>query len=298
MKINGVTIDNTFAEAFPMKATRLIITAMTLKWAYVAANSLIGFASSVIGCGCEADIECELKPSQTPDGRPGISVLIFAISVKQLQDQVLRRVSQSVLTTATSACFSGLESRESISLGKSLRFFGDGYQTSKQIDGKRYWRIPVMHGEFVCSEKTGVVDAIGGGNFMVLAKTSRQALAACEKAVAAIRKIPKAVTNFPGGIVGAGSKVGSKYPFLKASTNDAYCPTLKGLAKSILTPEIGSVLEIVIDGMDEEAISESMRVGILAVCAFGPKKGIYRISAGNYGGKLGPYHFPLRSILA
>ncbi len=298
MRINGVVIDDTFAEAFPMKATRLIITAMTLKWAYVAANSLIGFASSVIGCGCEADIECELKPSQTPDGRPGIAVLIFATSVKHLQDQVLRRVSQSVLTTATSACFSGLQSKESLSLGKSLRFFGDGYQISKRIDGRRYWRIPVMHGEFVCSEKTGVADAIGGGNFMVLAKSSRHALAACEKAVAAIRKIPKAVTNFPGGIVGSGSKVGSKYPFLKASTNDPYCPTLKGIAKSTLTLEIGSVLEIVIDGLDEEAISESIRVGIRAVCAFGPKKGIYRISAGNYGGKLGPYHFHLRSILA
>jgi formylmethanofuran--tetrahydromethanopterin N-formyltransferase len=299
MKVNGVLIDDTFAEAFPMKATRLIITAMTLKWAYVAANSLIGFASSVIACGCEADIECELKPAETPDGRPGISVLVFAMSTKQLADQVLKRVGQSVMTTATSACFAGLHGEPYLSLGKSLRFFGDGHQTSKVLNGRRFWRVPVMHGEFMCEEKTGVVNAIGGGNFLVLAKSSRHALAACEKAVQAIRKIRRAVTSFPGGVVGSGSKVGSKYPFLKASTNDAYCPSLKGkLRNSALTPEIGSVLEIVIDGLDEEAIRESIRVGVQAVCAFGPKKGVYRVSAGNYGGKLGPYHFHLRNILA
>jgi formylmethanofuran--tetrahydromethanopterin N-formyltransferase len=299
MKVNGVDIDDTFAEAFPMKATRIIITGMTLKWAYRAANSLIGFASSVIACGCEADIECELDPEETPDGRPGIAVIVFAMSTKQLADQVLKRVGQSVMTTATSACFSGLRCEPSIKLGKALRFFGDGYQISKKLNGVRYWRIPVMHGEFVCEEKTGVANAIGGGNFLVLAKTSRHALAACEKAVLAIRKVPRAVTSFPAGIVGSGSKVGSKYEFMKASTNHPYCPTLKGrVPDTDVGPEIGSVLEVVIDGLDEEAIRESMRAGIEAVCRFGPQKGIYRISAGNYGGKLGPYHFHLRQILA
>ncbi|MGH7184706.1 MAG: formylmethanofuran--tetrahydromethanopterin N-formyltransferase [Gammaproteobacteria bacterium] len=297
MEINGVHIDDSFAEAFAMKATRLIITAMTLKWAYIAVNSLIGFASSVIACGCEADIERELDPDETPDGRPGIAVIIFAMSTKQLADQVMRRVGQSVMTTATSACFSGLRVEPSIKLGSSLRYFGDGHQVSKLVYGVRYWRIPVMHGEFVCEEKTGVVDAIGGGNFLVLAKTSRHALTACEKAVEAIRRVPRVVTAFPGGVVGSGSKVGSKYKFIKASTNHAYCPTLKGRVGTALTPDIGSVLEIVIDGLDEPAIAESMRVGIEAVCRFGPKKGIYRVGAGNYGGKLGPYHFHLHQIL-
>jgi formylmethanofuran--tetrahydromethanopterin N-formyltransferase len=298
MKINGVYIEDTFAEAFPMKATRLILTGMTLKWAYRAANSLTGFASSVIACGCEADIECELGPEETPDGRPGIAVIIFAMSVKQLADQVLRRVGQSVMTTATSACFAGLKGDPSIKLGQSLRYFGDGHQISKCINGTRYWRIPVMHGEFVCEEKTGVANAVGGGNFLVLAKTSRHALSACEKAVQAIRKVPRAVTSFPGGVVGSGSKVGSKYKFMQASTNDPYCPTLKGREASALSPEIGSVVEVVIDALDEEAIRNSMRAGIEAVCRFGPTKGVYRISAGNYGGKLGPYHFHLRQVLA
>jgi formylmethanofuran--tetrahydromethanopterin N-formyltransferase len=298
MKINGVDIDDTFAEAFPMKATRLIITAIDHYWAHRAANSLTGFASSVIACGCEADIERNLEPFETPDGRPGIAVIIFAMSIKKLAVQVQKRVGQSVMTTATSACFSGVKSEESISLGRSLRFFGDGYQISKRINGTRFWRIPVMHGEFVCEETTGVVPAIGGGNFLVLAKTSRHALNACRKAVEAIGKVRDAVTPFPGGIVGSGSKMGSKYRFVPASTNDAFCPTLKGLVNSKLSEEIGSVLEIVIDGLNEDAISEAMREGVLAACSLGRDKGIYRISAGHYGGKLGPYHFHLREILS
>ena len=297
MRINGVYIDKTFAEAFPMKATRLVITAITPKWAYRAANSLTGFASSVIGCGCEADIERELPPEETPDGRPGIAVIIFALSKKQLIEQVSKRVGQSVMTTPTSACFAGSQSDDQIPLGKRLRYFGDGFQISKKVNGVRYWRIPVMHGEFLCQDTTGVVPAIGGGNFMVMAKTSRLALAACERAIEAIRAVHGAVTTFPGGIVGSGSKVGSKYKFMLASTNEVFCPTLKGQVPTMLTDEIGSVLEIVIDGLNEAAIREAMRAGIQAVCKFGPRKGIYRIGAGNYGGKLGKYHFHLRDIM-
>ncbi len=297
MKINGVTIDDTFAEAFPMKASRLIITAMTLKWAYRAANALRGFASSVIACGCEADIERELKPSETPDGRPGISLMIFAMSMKDLEKQIPMRVGQSIMTAPTSACYSGIDSEVQIPMGKHLRYFGDGYQISKKINGRRFWRIPVMHGEFIVEDTVGITNAIGGGNFLVLGKTSRHVLTACEAAVEEIKKVPGVITAFPGGIVGSGSKIGSKYDFLSASTNEAYCPTLKGQVKSDLGDEIGSVMEIVIDGIDKESISEATRVGVLAACSYGPKKGIYRISAGNYGGNLGPYHFHLRKIL-
>ena len=297
MKINGVEIVDTFAEAFPMKATRIIITAMNLKWAYQAANAIRGFASSVIACGIEADIERELKPSETPDGRPGISVMIFAMSIKELEKHIPTRVGQSVMTTATTACFSGLDSEKKVSMGKSLRFFGDGFQISKTMNGKRFWRIPVMHGEFICEDTTGVTKAIGGGNFLVLAKTARQGLTACEKAVNEIQKISGVITAFPGGVVGSGSKVGSKYPFLTASTNEAYCPTLKGQVKSELGDDVGSVLEIVIDGLDEELINQAMRVGIRAACSFGSAKGICSISAGNYGGNLGPHLFHLRKLL-
>ena len=297
MKINGVFIDDTFAEAFPMKATRIIITAMSLKWATRAANALRGFASSVIACGCEADIEKELSPSETPDGRPGLSLLIFAMSIKDLEKHVPIRVGQSVMTTATTACYAGIDDGEQIAMGKNLRYFGDGFQISKKINGRQFWRIPVMHGEFVCENTTGSTKAIGGGNFLVLAKTTRHALTACEKAVGEIQKVPGVITSFPGGIVGSGSKVGSKYNFLPASTNEAFCPTLKGQVNSELSDEIGSVLEIVIDGLDEESINKAMRVGIETVCSFGLKKGICRVSAGNYGGDLGPHHFHLRKIM-
>jgi len=299
MIINGVTIDETFAEAFPMKGTRLIITALNAKWAMISAQAFTGFATSVIACGCEAGIERELDPSETPDGRPGVSVLIFAMGGKGLAKQVETRAGQCILTSPTSALFSGLDNSEKeIALGQNLRYFGDGFQISKMIDGKRYWRIPVMDGEFLTQEKTGVHDSVGGGNFLVLAESQAQALAACEAAIEEMRKIPNVIMPFPGGVVRSGSKVGSKFKALNASTNDAFCPTLKGQTKSDLSPEVESVMEIVIDGLTKEDIDKAMRVGIKAVCDLGAENGIRRISAGNYGGKLGPYHFHLQEIMA
>lgn len=297
MKINGVTIDNTFAEAFPMKATRIIITALSHEWAWHSANAMTGFATSVIACGCESSIERKLKPSETPDGRPGFSVLLFTMSEKDMIKQIQNRVGQCVLTSPTSACFSGIHEGKKLPLGKNLRYFGDGNQISKKIDGTRYWRVPVMDGEFLVAESTHMAKAIGGGNFLVLAENQQIALQACEKAIKAMKKIPDVIMPFPGGIVRSGSKVGSKYPTLPASTNDAFCPTLKGQVKSELDSSIGSVMEIVIDGLSVEAINEATRVGVIAACSLGSKKGVKRISAGNYGGNLGPYHFHLRKIL-
>jgi len=298
MIINGVAIDDTFAEAFPMKATRVIITALNQRWAYHAANAMTGFATSVIACGCEAGIEGELDPADTPDGRPGVSALIFAMGGKGLAKQVETRAGQCVLTSPTSALFAGIHDGDKIPLGKNLRFFGDGFQISKQIGGRRYWRIPVMDGEFLCDETTGVVPAVGGGNFLILAESQAQALAACEAAIAAMKTVPNVIMPFPGGVVRSGSKVGSRYKALNASTNDAFCPTLKGQTLTALSREIESVMEIVIDGLSDQDIRRAMRLGIEAVCALGAANGVRRISAGNYGGKLGPFLFPLREIMA
>jgi formylmethanofuran--tetrahydromethanopterin N-formyltransferase len=322
---NGVVIDDTFAEAFPMKATRLVITAHNLTWARHAAVAASGFATSVIACGCEAGIEAELSPEETPDGRPGLAVLLFAMSGKELTKQIERRVGQCVLTCPTTAVFAGIDpgpsfagygdrppegalpglgrpgagQGEAVPLGKNLRFFGDGWQISKFIDGQRYWRIPVMDGEFVAQETTAVVKGVGGGNLLLLARDTDAALAAAEAAVAAMRRLRGVVMPFPGGVVRSGSKVGSKYPGLSASTNDAFCPSLLGLARrSELTPETRCVMEIVIDGLTEALVAEAMRVGMEAGIAQGAAGGLLRISAGNYGGKLGPFHFHLRRILA
>jgi formylmethanofuran--tetrahydromethanopterin N-formyltransferase len=259
---------------------------------------MTGFATSVIACGCEAGIERVLDPSETPDGRPGVAILLFAMGGKSLAKQLETRAGQCVLTSPTSALFAGLDSDVQIPLGKNLRYFGDGFQISKKIMGKRYWRIPVMDGEFLTEETTGRVEAVGGGNFLVLAQSQEQALAACEAAIEEMRKIPNVIMPFPGGVVRSGSRVGSKYPALGASSNDAFCPTLKGMTKTELSMDCESVMEIVIDGLTKEDIDKSMRVGIQAVCDLGKENGILRISAGNYGGKLGPFHFHLQEIMA
>ena len=296
MKINGVDIENTFAEAFPMRATRLVITAYNQTWANHAAQSMTGFATSVIACGCEAGIEAELKPHETPDGRPGVSVLLFSMGKKELGKQIQNRVGQCVLTSPTSACYAGMADGDPLPLGQNLRFFGDGYQIAKKLGPKRYWRVPVMDGEFVVEETTHAVKAIGGGNFLILAQDQGKALAAAERAIKAMRKIAGVIMPFPGGIVRSGSKVGSKYKALPASTNHPYCPTLRGAVASELGTEVGAVLEIVIDGLEVEAIERATRVGIEAACR-GRNHGVLRISAGNYGGNLGPFHFKLREIL-
>ncbi|MEJ8853633.1 formylmethanofuran--tetrahydromethanopterin N-formyltransferase [Variovorax robiniae] len=295
---NGVQIDDTFAEAFPMKATRILITAHNLTWARHAAASATGLATSVIGCGCEAGIERELDPGETPDGRPGLSVLLFAMSGKELAKQVERRVGQCVLTCPTTAVYAGIAEGEAIALGKNLRFFGDGWQISKVIDGVRYWRVPVMDGEFVAQETTAVAKGVGGGNLLLLCTDTDSALAVAEAAVAAMKTLPNVIMPFPGGVVRSGSKVGSKYAALSASTNDAFCPSLLGLvAGSELTPQTRCVMEIVIDGLTEADVGAAMRVGMEAGIALGAAKGLLRISAGNYGGKLGAFHFHLHKLL-
>jgi formylmethanofuran--tetrahydromethanopterin N-formyltransferase len=294
----GVRIVDTFAEAFDMRAARVVITARSAGWARTAAQSMTGFATSVIGCKVEAGIEAELPPNETPDGRPGVSVLVFGFDAEGLGTRLTDRVGQTVLTCPTTACFDGLgEAAERVKVGGSLRHFGDRFQSSKFLNGQRYWRIPVMEGEFLVQEVFGIQRAIGGGNFLILAKDPDAALAAAESAVEAMRKVRGVILPFPGGIVRAGSKVGARSSKkMMASTNDAYCPTLRGRAgvASQLPADVNSVLEIVVDGLDRAAIENALRAGIDAAC----RPGVVEISAGNYGGKLGKHHFPLHALLA
>ena len=291
-----IIVENTFAEAFPMKVSRLIITAHTKKWVLEAANSFVGFATSVIACGCEAGIESHLNKNETPDGRPGVSILIFSMSEKELAKQILNRAGQCVMTSPTSALFSGNMSDKKINLGKSLRYFGDGFQIAKKIGDKRYWRIPVMDGEFICEEYAYQTKGIGGGNFLILGKNIESVLNAAELAVSKINQLKNVILPFPGGIVRSGSKVGSKYKNLIASTNFDFCPGLKGLVSSKLNNGVNCVLEIVIDGLSENDIKNAMRVGIKAILNTNNEE-IYSISAGNYGGKLGPYLFKLKEVI-
>lgn len=292
MRIKGTLIENTFAEAFKMWGTRLLVTAPTPYWAQQAGLAATGFATSVIGCGCEAGIEAELRPDESPDGRPGVSLLFFG-GWNDLEKQLLARVGQTIMTCPGTACYRGIaEGEGDVPLGASLRYFGDTYQMSKLIGGVRSWRIPVMDGEFLVADKVPLRRGVGGGNFLILGEDEPSALGAAESAVRAMREVPGVVMPFPGGVVRSGSKVGSKYASLGASSNTAYCPTLKPLVDSALPECVECVLEIVIDGFEEDAIKKAMRAGIENAC--GP--GIERISAGNYGGSLGPFHFHLRAL--
>ncbi len=298
MKVNGITIDDTFAEAFGMSGTGVIITADSARWARQAAVTMSGFGTSVIGCGAEVGIDRELRPEETPDGRPGVRVLLFGFSPEALAPQLKNRVGQCVLTSPGSACYAGVDAKRRIGLGQGPRYFGDGFQTAKILGKNRYWRVPVMDGEFVVEETSGVVtDAVGGGNVLILGNDRAGLLSSAEAAVAAIAEVPDAITPFPGGIVRSGSKVGSKYKGMIASTNDAFCPTLRGRVKSELGPDTVAVLEIVIDGLSSKAVADAMKAALKTLVEVGPSKGVTRISAGNYGGKLGQHHYHLRELL-
>ncbi len=299
MTVNGVAIDDTFAEAFGMSGTALIITADSQKWANIAATTMTGFGTSVIGCGAECGIDCEVPASETPDGRPGVRVLIFGFSPDAILPQLKNRVGQCVLTSPGSACYNGLESAQRLALSAGPRFFGDGWQMSKRFGGRRFWRVPVMDGEFTIEDTVGVTtDAVGGGNLLILGRDRVGLLETTETAVAAINTLPDVITPFPGGIVRSGSKVGSKYKGAVASTNNAFCPTLRGTTKTELDPDTIAVLEIVIDGLTSKAVSDAMRVGLKAVTDIGAAKGVTRVSAGNYGGKLGQHHYHLKDYVA
>ena len=303
--IAGTLIEDTYAEAFTLRATRLVITGADAALARTAAAAMTGFAASIIGCGCEAGIEGP-APRDTPDGRPGVRVLVFARSAEDLQDQLVRRVGQCVMTAATTACWDDLPSEESVRLGALLRFFGDGHQASKRIDPalaalsggtvrpRRLWRIPVMDGEFVVDARCGVRKGVAGGNFLILGRSPEATLGAARRAVAAIAAVPGVILPFPGGIVRSGSKVGSRYRRLAASTNSPYCPTLRAVVPTALPEDVAGVLEIVIDGLTKEAVAAAMVAGIRAACG----EGIARIGAGNYGGRLGKHLFHLRPLLA
>jgi formylmethanofuran--tetrahydromethanopterin N-formyltransferase len=295
MTDGGVAIDDTFAEAFPMTAARAIVTAETLEWAEIAGRTMSGYATSVIGCDAEAAVERVVGPNETPDGRPGVSVLLFAFSRDALEKALANRVGQCVMTCPTTACYNGLPLGEkTITVGGRLRYFGDGWQIAKRLEGRRYWRIPVMDGEFTCEETFGTVKGVAGGNIILLGTDAAATLASSMAAAQAMRGCPDVILPFPGGIARSGSKVGSKYKKLRASTNTAFSPSLRGLVESGLPRDVQCVYEIVIDGLSLEAVERATAVGIRAGC----RPGIVQITAGNYGGKLGPFHIRLHDVLS
>ncbi len=294
MHLGPTFIVDTFAEAFRMRYARLVVTAVDAYWLDAALRAVTGYGCSVIGCDAEIAVENFLNPADTPDGRPGAAVLAFGFSVEAVGKAIPNRVGQCLMTCPTTAVYNGLpDAEEQIPLGKHLRFFGDGYQKSKVLGDHRYWRIPVMDGEFVVEDLVGVAKGIAGGNLILQATTEEIALSGARRAVDAIAPLPGVITPFPGGVVRSGSKVGAKYQGMVASTNDAFCPTLRGRVASDLVEGANCAYEIVIDGVDEPAVAGAMTAALRAAAG----EGVQALSAGNYGGKLGKFHFHLRKLL-
>lgn len=295
---NDVPVCDTFAEAFTTVGTRIIVTAVSESWVRIAATEVTGYATSVIACDAEAGVEKFLSPEESPDGRPGVSLMFFAFSRSALEKAVTNRVGQCILTCPTTACYAGIpvtDPEKALALGKQLRFFGDGFQISKKWEDRRLWRIPVMDGEFVCEDRVGSFKGVAGGNLLICATNQSAGLLATEAAVTAMQAVDNVILPFPGGIVRSGSKVGSKYSALKASTNDAYCPTLRAETNSDLPEGTGCVYEIVIDGETFDDVQQAMCDGLQAATQL---PGLLQITAGNYGGKLGKHHFQLAEVIA
>ena len=289
-------IEDTYAEAFHIKIARVLITAVTKRWALVAATEATGFATSVIMCPAEAGIERLATPSETPDNRPGVYIQICNFKYEALEKQLLERIGQCILTAPTTSVFNGLyEAEKQFNIGSKLRFFGDGIESEFQIGGRKVYKIPIMEGDFLTEVNIGAIDGIAGGNFFIFGDSQMSALTAAEVAVDAIAELEGTITPFPGGIVASGSKSGAnKYKFLKATTNEKFCPSIKDKIENTEIPaDVNSVYEIVINGLDEDSIKAAMRAGIKCAVTV---PGIKKISAGNYGGKLGKYQFKLHDL--
>lgn len=278
-----------------MRFCRIIVTAYNQRWLDAAISSFCGYGSSVIGCDAEVGLERKIDAGETLDGRPGASLLLFGFSTEAVKTAVVNRTGQCLMTCPTTAVFDGLQdSDQRAPLGKHLRFFGDGFQKSKLIGERRFWRVPVMDGEFIVEDSVGVNKGVAGGNFLILSVDQATGLSAAERSVDQIANLQNVITPFPGGVVRSGSKVGSKYKDLRASTSHTYCPSLRGRVETSLPDGVGCVYEIVIDGSDFDAVANATRVGIEAAVG----EGIISISAGNYGGKLGKHHFQLRELFS
>lgn len=294
---NGTIIEDTFAEMFPMWAGRILITAANEKWALIAARTAAGFASSIIMSPAEAAVETLVSPKETPDGRPGAIIQIYHSSRGELKHQMSLRIGQCIMTCPTTAAFDGLpKAKRRVKIGRSLRLFGDGFQKKGKVAGRKVWRIPVMEGEFMVEDDFGIMRAVASGNMLILAKDWKTALKAAEDAKEAIsKKVRGVIMPFPGGLCRAGSKVGSLNYKLPASTSHQYCPTIRTLVSDSKVPDnVGSVYEIVINGLNQKVVKKAMGEGITAAIKV---PGVVKITAGNYGGKLGPYQAVLKEVL-
>lgn len=295
-------VEPTYAEAFRSIYAEILITARDRKWLGHAVAAATGHSSSTIMCDCEAGVDRYIGPAEpprlggdesesTPDGRPG-AILQFHVPRfrkdrrEALEKALLARVSQNILTCPTVRCFNRIDSDDYFRLGRKIAYFGDTYERLEEIYGRKMWVIPTMGGRFEIDRRFGFRDGIMGGNLWFLAETEEAAIIAAERSVEEVDRTPHAITTFPGGVAASASKAGSRYKFLFASTYEAYCPILRDELgeKSKVPPNVSSIMEIIINGSDLDSVASATHAAIDA-CVDTP--GLVRISAGNYGGRLG-----------
>lgn len=294
---NTCTVVDTYAELFQMWAGRILVTADSEQWALTAASTATGLATSVIMSPAEAAIEGTVPSDMTPDKRVGVLMQIYNRGRFELKAQMILRIGQCVMTCSTTSAFDALpDAKRRLKVGRSLRFFGDGFQRSSTVGDRKVWKIPVMEGDFIVEDKFGAVEAVAGGNFLIMATDQASGLRGAEEAVKAIRRnVRDVIMPFPGGICRSGSKAGSLKYKLKASTNHPFCPGLKALVPDSQLPEnVECVYEIVVNGLGLEAVKKAVGEGVRAASSVA---GVVKISAGNYGGKLGPYKVFLKEAL-
>lgn len=299
-------VEDTYAEGFRSIYAEILITARDRIWLDHACHAVTGHASSSIFCECEAGVDRYVGPGgdesfTTPDGRPGAIVQFHVPRFKKdreklLEKVLLHRISQDILTCPTTSCFNLLDTNPYFKLGRKIALFGDGYQFRAMHHDRRVWVIPIMGGEFVLDRRFGFADGIMGGNLWFFADSVDASLLAAERGVAALAQVPGTIAPFPGGIASSGSKAGSAYSFLFASTNHPFCPTLRQKLgdQSQVPAGIQSIMEIIINGRDLATVSTATQAVIAATV---DTPGLVKISAGNYDGRLGKSFIYLRPEL-
>lgn len=293
---NRAEVEDTYAEAFRSIYAEVLITARDRTWLDHAVAAATGNASSTIMCDCEAGLDRYVGPGgdasfATPDGKPGAIVQFHLPRFRKdrreaLEKSLLTRISQNVLTCPTASAFNLLDTEDYFKLGRKLAFFGDGHQFRDTRHGRPVWVVPILGGEFIIDRRFGYRDGLMGGNLWLMGDSVDSALLAAERGAAAVADTPGVIMPFPGGLAGSGSKAGSRYRFSIASTFAEYCPTLREKLgdESRVPAGVASIMEIIINGRDLATIATATHRAIEAARS---TPGLVKISAGNYGGRLG-----------
>jgi formylmethanofuran--tetrahydromethanopterin N-formyltransferase len=296
-----VEIEDTYSEAFDGLFCRIIITAKDETRLKRAAYGSTALPMVVVG-RTEGGVETWLTSKQTPDKRLGAIVQFwgatdeskpFENSLKKFVKEVSYRIRQEILVEPTTAIFNSWESEKKFDVMDSVGHCGDGYEWEEEAYGRRVINIPLMMPSFRMERYLGYGVGVSGGNIWFMCRDENSALKAGDRALEAIHRVEGVVTPFD--VCSAGSKPETNFPEIGPTTNHYYCPSLKNkIADSKVPRGVKSIPEIVINGVSMDAVKKAMKEAINAAKNM---RGVVKISAGNYDGKLGKHRIYLRELL-